>query len=120
MLRSIDFKTMPYLFTDKAGTCLTVEFDGRELDDIYKQVKAMYDQAHSSDDMPTDPGWYVTRDGEDLLSYDGDAWHIHNIKSIYRLQCPRKHLSTNWYSDPMDASIQWKHVVDEYKRKDTK
>lgn len=47
MLRSIDFKTMPYLFTDKAGTCLTVEFDGRELDDIYKQVKAMYDQAHS-------------------------------------------------------------------------
>lgn len=39
---------------------------------------------------------------------DGDY-----IKSIYRLQCPRKHLSTNWYSDPMDASIQWKHVVDE-------
>lgn len=79
MLRSIDFKTMPYLFTDKAGTCLTVEFDGRELDDIYKQVKAMYDQAHSSDDMPTEPGWYVTRDGEDLLGYDGDAWHIHNL-----------------------------------------
>ena len=76
MLRSIDFKTMPYLFTDKAGTCLTVEFDGRELDDIYKQVKAMYDQAHSSDDMPTEPGWYATRDGEDLLSYDGDACHI--------------------------------------------
>lgn len=46
---------------------------------------------------------------------DGDY-----IKSIYRLQYPRKHLSTNWYSDPMDASIQWKHVVDEYKRKDTK
>lgn len=82
MLRSIDFKTMPYLFTDKAGTCLTVEFDGRELDDIYKQVKTMYDQAHPShpsDDMPTEPGWYATRDGEDLLSYDGDAWHIHNI-----------------------------------------
>lgn len=39
---------------------------------------------------------------------DGDY-----IKSIYRLQCPRKHLSTNWYSDTMDASIQWKHVVDE-------
>ena len=38
MLRSIDFKTMPYLFTDKAGTCLTVEFDGRELDGIYKQA----------------------------------------------------------------------------------
>lgn len=78
MLRSIDFKTMPYLFTDKAGTCLTVEFDGRELDDIYKQVKTMYDQAHPSDDMPTEPGWYVTRDGEDLLSYDGDAWHIYD------------------------------------------
>lgn len=46
---------------------------------------------------------------------DGDY-----IKSIYRLQCPRKHLSTNWYSDPLDASIQWKHVVDEYKRNDTK
>lgn len=82
MLRSIDFKTMPYLFTDKAGTCLTVDFDERELDDIYKQVKTMYDQAHPShpsDDMPTEPGWYATRDGEDLLSYDGDAWHIHNI-----------------------------------------
>lgn len=83
MLRSIDFKTMPYLFTDKAGTCLTVDFDERELDDIYKQVKTMYDQAHPShpsDDMPTEPGWYATRDGEDLLSYDGDAWHIHNVK----------------------------------------
>lgn len=80
MLRSIDFKTMPYLFTDKAGTCLTVKFDGRELDDIYKQVKTMYDQAHPSYGMPTEPGWYVTRDGEDLLSYDGDAWHIHNLK----------------------------------------
>lgn len=82
MLRSIDFKTMPYLFTNKAGTCLTVEFDGRELDDIYAQVKAMYDLEphHKSDsDMPTEPGWYVTRDGEDLLSYDGDAWHIHNL-----------------------------------------
>lgn len=40
--------------------------------------------------------------------------------TIYRLQCPRKHLSTNWYSDPMDASINWKHVVNEYKGKDTK
>jgi len=83
MLRSIDFKTMPYLFTDKAGTYLTVEFDSRELDGIYKQVKAMYDQAHPSDDMPIEPmkpGWYVTRDGEDVLSYDGDAWHIHNLE----------------------------------------
>jgi len=40
--------------------------------------------------------------------------------TIYRLQCPGRHLSTNWYSDPMTASINWKHVVDEYKRKDTK
>ena len=82
MLRSIDFKTMPYLFTDKAGTCLTVEFDGRELDDIYKQVKAMYDLEHPSDGMPIEPmepGWYMTRDGEDLLSCDGDAWHIHDL-----------------------------------------
>lgn len=189
MLRSIDFKTMPYLFTDKAGTCLTVEFDGRELDDIYKQVKAMYDQAHSSDDMPTEPGWYATRDGEDLLSYDGDAWHIHNIDcdaqlfadgdletmdwsvvkrtfdadafplipvnlndtsraerrltnltnflhtlihecetvrdnpssdTVYRLQCPRGHISTSWFSHAALASRQWKELVDEYKGKDTK
>lgn len=89
MLRSIDFETMPYLYTDKAGTCLTVDFDERELDDIYKQVKTMYDQAHPShpsDDMPTEPGWYATRDGEDLLSYDGDAWHIHNI-AFFRVVC---------------------------------
>lgn len=39
---------------------------------------------------------------------------------MYRLQCPRKHLSTNWYSDLVGASINWKHVVDEYKGKDTK
>lgn len=55
MLRSIDFKTMPYLFTDKAGTCLTVEFDGRELDDIdldnriseyAKWIESRYDDLH--------------------------------------------------------------------------
>ena len=40
--------------------------------------------------------------------------------TIYRLQCPRKHLSTSWYSDPMDASIQWKELVDKYKGKDAK
>ena len=40
--------------------------------------------------------------------------------TTYRLQCPGKHISTSWYSDPMDASIQWKHVVNEYKRKDVK
>lgn len=39
--------------------------------------------------------------------------------TIYRLQYPRNHLSTNWYSDPMCASINWKHVVDEYRKKDT-
>ena len=47
---------------------------------------------------------------------------IETVKTItiYRLQCPRNHLSTNWYSDPMNASINWKHVVDEYKKEDTK
>lgn len=82
MLRSIDFENMPYLFTDRTGTCLSVRFDERELDGIYKQVKAMYDQSHPSDGMPIEPmepGWYMTRDGEDLLSFDGDAWHIHNL-----------------------------------------
>ncbi len=45
-----------------------------------RHVEAPYDRAYSSDGMPTKPGWYVTRDGEDLLSYDGDAWHIHNLE----------------------------------------
>lgn len=45
-----------------------------------RHVEAPYDRAYSSDGMPTDPGWYVTRDGEDVLSYDGDAWHIHNLE----------------------------------------
>lgn len=45
-----------------------------------RHVEAPYDRAYSSDGMPTNPGWYMTRDGEDLLSYDGDAWHIHNLK----------------------------------------
>lgn len=40
--------------------------------------------------------------------------------TMYRFQCPRKHLSTNWYSDLGGASINWKHVVDEYKGKDMK
>lgn len=39
---------------------------------------------------------------------------------IYRLQCPRKHISTDWYREPMGASINWKHVVDEYRKKDAK
>lgn len=40
--------------------------------------------------------------------------------TIYRLQCPRKHISTCWYSYPDYASRQWKQLVDEYKKKDTK
>lgn len=40
--------------------------------------------------------------------------------TIYRLQCPRKHLSTGWCSNPGSASINWKQVMDEYKKEDTK
>lgn len=40
------------------------------------------------------------------------------LKSIYRLQCPRKHISTCWFSYPDDASRQWKQLIAEYKRKD--
>lgn len=40
--------------------------------------------------------------------------------TIYRLQCPRKHISTCWYSYPDGASRQWKQLVDEYKGKDAK
>lgn len=40
--------------------------------------------------------------------------------TIYRLQCPRKHISTGWFGYPDDASRQWKQLVDEYKRKGTK
>lgn len=79
-MRTIDFKSLPMLYVDVTGSCLSVKFDDKELDSVYEQVKLMYDQAHSSDDMPTEPGWYMTRDGEDLLSFDGDAWHIHNVK----------------------------------------
>lgn len=43
-----------------------------------------------------------------------------DIQSIYRLQCPRKHISTSWWSDPAKASIQWRQIVDAYKSKDTK
>lgn len=42
------------------------------------------------------------------------------LKSVCRLRCPRKHISTSWYYEPAYASSQWKRVVDEYKRKDTK
>lgn len=40
--------------------------------------------------------------------------------TIYRLQCPCGHISTSWFSYPDDASRQWKQLVDEYKKKDTK
>lgn len=43
-----------------------------------------------------------------------------DIQSIYRLQCPRKHISTSWWGDPAKASIQWGQIVDAYKSKDTK
>lgn len=78
-MRTIDFKSFPTIFTNKKCTAASVCFSNNELDSVYEQVKAMYDQAHRSDDMPSEPGWYVTQDGEDLLSYDGDAWHIHNV-----------------------------------------
>lgn len=40
--------------------------------------------------------------------------------TVYRLQCPRGHIATSWFSYPAYASIQWKQLVDEYKKKDTK
>lgn len=40
--------------------------------------------------------------------------------TVYRLQCPRGHISTSWFSYPAYASRQWKELVDEYKGKDTK
>lgn len=40
--------------------------------------------------------------------------------TVYRLQCPRGHISTSWFSYPAYASIQWKQLIDEYKREDTK
>lgn len=40
--------------------------------------------------------------------------------TVYRLQCPRGHISTSWFSYPAYASRQWKQLVDEYKREDTK
>lgn len=79
MLITIDLKSIAYLCKNEGNTIYSVSFSNDELDSVYEQVKAMYDQAHSPDGMPTEPGWYVTRDGEDLLSFDGDAWHIHNI-----------------------------------------
>lgn len=74
MLRSIDFKTMPYLFTDKAGTCLTVEFDGRELEGIYKQVKAMYDQENPADTSQTAREEPMMNDVKDKTLHEVIDW----------------------------------------------
>jgi len=41
-------------------------------------------------------------------------------RTLYRLQCPRGHISTIWFSQPALASRQWKELVAEYKREDTK
>lgn len=40
--------------------------------------------------------------------------------TVYRLQCPKGHISTSWFIHAALASRQWKELVDEYKRKDTK
>lgn len=40
--------------------------------------------------------------------------------TLYRLQCPRGHITTSWFSQPALASREWKQLIDEYKRKDTK
>ena len=45
---------------------------------------------------------------------------VKTLLTVYRLQCPRGHISTSWFSHAALASIQWKHVVNEYKRKDAK
>ena len=85
---------MPEDFNEKVEHALRVFADTLEssfkegatvrtdwVDRVYgRHVEVPYDRAYSSDGMPTDPGWYMTRDGEDVLSYDGDAWHIHNLK----------------------------------------
>ena len=52
---------------------------------------------------------------------EGETEKYHEtIEAVKTITIYRNHLSTNWYSDPMNASINWKHVVDEYKRKDTR
>lgn len=60
----------------------------------------------------------VIKEGETEKYHE--ALKVVETITTYRLQCPREHLSTSWYSDPMGASIKWKQLVDEYKRKDTK
>ena len=31
--------------------------------------------------QPSEPGWYITADGFDPLSFDGDAWHMHYVSA---------------------------------------
>lgn len=45
---------------------------------------------------------------------------VRTTLTVYRLQCPRGHISTSWFSHAALASRQWKELVDEYKGKDTK
>ena len=49
-----------------------------------------------------------------------DIRNVTRVEVLYRLQCPRRHISSNWTDHPSYASRQWKELVDEYKREDTK
>lgn len=45
---------------------------------------------------------------------------VKTLLTVYRLQCPRGHIPTSWFSQPALASRQWKELVEEYKREDAK
>ena len=45
---------------------------------------------------------------------------VKTLLTVYRLQCPRGHISTSRFSHADIASRQWKQLIDEYKREDTK
>ena len=45
---------------------------------------------------------------------------VKTLLTVYRLQCPRGHISTSWFVHADIASRQWKQLIDEYKREDTK
>lgn len=57
--------------------------------------------------------------GDETRKYH-ESRKVMTTLTIYRLQCPRGHISTSWFSYPALASSQWKQLVDEYKGKDTK
>lgn len=92
---SINFKSMSYLYANADANVSSVTFNESELDSVYEQVKDMYERKHRPD-MPSEPGWYVTQDGEDLLSYDGDAWHIHNVTCETQLFADGDLDTTDW------------------------